>query len=379
MVRRLAFANTLGGFDRFVMPPLLATAAADLDASLVQVSLAATAYYLVYGAAQPLWGVLAGRLGGVTTVRIALAGGCTAAFFSALAPGLELFVAARGLSALFFAAIVPTSLIYLAEAVSPNERQAGVADVLAGSAIGMTVASISGGILAGMGLWRGALFGLGVVALVQLVALRGLTAPQLRPVEAHGERPRRWGVAVLALGFVNSAVTLAALSFIPVAAVGYGDAVTLAGFAVAWYGVAYWGGTRVVKPLTFRTPVPQLVGAGAATIAVGLAVATVARGWPGLSVATALVGFGFAFTNSSLQRWVMEVVPGDHILFVSLFTAVGWTGGALATAAVAPVADAGHFAALFGACALTAGLFALCAPLARLRWQASVQGAPAPR
>jgi hypothetical protein len=41
-VRRLAVANSVGGFDRFVMPPLLLVVAHDLGASLIDVSLAAT-------------------------------------------------------------------------------------------------------------------------------------------------------------------------------------------------------------------------------------------------------------------------------------------------------------------------------------------------
>jgi predicted MFS family arabinose efflux permease len=374
-VRRLALANSLGGFDRFVMAPLLVTVSVDLGASLVQVSLAATVYYFVYGGAQPFWAFMSGRFGRGRTLRVALLGGALAAFATAAAPSIELFVLARALSALSFAAIIPISLIYLGEAIADDRRQAGVADLLAGAAIGMTVASLAGGLLADVGLWRALLAGLGVLALLQAVTLRAIpAAAPVRTERGSGRGSLRWGVVVLVLAAVNSSVALAALSYVPVAVEGYGEPARLAGFAVAWYGIAYWAGTRVVKPLTLVTPVVRLVGAGGLMLASGLVVATASTGWPGLSLATALVGFGFAFTNSSLQRWVIEVAPGARQLYVSLFTTVGWVGGAIATAAVAPLADGGRFSALFGGCAVLAGVFAACAPAARARWQRSPRG-----
>jgi predicted MFS family arabinose efflux permease len=108
---------------------------------------------------------------------------------------------------------------------------------------------------------------------------------------------------------------------------------------------------------------------GAVALAAGLAVATVSRGWVGLSLATACIGAGFAFTNSSLQVWATEVAPGARAMAVSLYTTVGWVGGALATAAAAPLADDGRFATLFGSACALAVVFAACAPLARWRWQ----------
>jgi MFS family permease len=371
-VRRLAVANSLGGFDRFIMPPLLVTVAVDLDASLVEVSFAATIYYLVYGGAQPFWGLMSGRIGRLRTLRIGLVLGGLALILAGLAGGLALFVAARAVSAAAFAAIVPTSLIYLGDAIPEDRRQGAVADLLSGAAIGGATAALLGGLLADVGLWRGLLVAAGVLALFQASRLPAAVPATGAVATGRGRIDRRslgWGVVVLSFSAVNASLVLAPLSFIPVAAESYGDPARLAGFAAAWYGVTYWAGARMVKSVARTTPLVMLLAGGATVMTAGLVVATVSRGWIGLSVATALVGSGFAFTNSSLQAWVIAVAPAARALVVSLFTTAGWVGGAIATAAVAPLADGGRFTTLFGACALTGAVLAVSAPLARSRWQ----------
>jgi MFS family permease len=77
LLRAAAFLST---FDRFAIGPMLVTIAADLRVSLDEVALTVSLYYLLYGAMQPVWGMLSDRLGRVGVMRLAL--------MAALAPGL---------------------------------------------------------------------------------------------------------------------------------------------------------------------------------------------------------------------------------------------------------------------------------------------------
>ena len=87
-VRALALASFVSSYDRFAMAPLLLVIAADLDVSLGAVAAAAGGYYLAYGLAQPVWGVLCERRGRGATMRLGLLGAAAAGLASAAAPDL---------------------------------------------------------------------------------------------------------------------------------------------------------------------------------------------------------------------------------------------------------------------------------------------------
>src|SRR3954470_17567073 len=69
LLQIVGFVSTL---DRFAMAPMLIAIAADLRAPLASVVGAAGAYFLAYGLSQPVWGVVADRVGRVRTIRLTL-------------------------------------------------------------------------------------------------------------------------------------------------------------------------------------------------------------------------------------------------------------------------------------------------------------------
>ncbi|MDP8901824.1 MAG: MFS transporter, partial [Actinomycetota bacterium] len=85
LLRAAAFLST---FDRFAVGPMLVTIAADLRVSLEEVALVASLYYLLYGAMQPVWGMLSDKLGRVGVMRLALMAALVPGLLSALAPNL---------------------------------------------------------------------------------------------------------------------------------------------------------------------------------------------------------------------------------------------------------------------------------------------------
>src|SRR5215208_7842760 len=96
---------------------MLLTIAAGLGASLAEVATVASAYYLMYGAMQPVWGVLSDRLGRVRVIRLTLAGAAIASVASAVAPSLGALLVARAGAGALFAGVIPTALVYVGDTV----------------------------------------------------------------------------------------------------------------------------------------------------------------------------------------------------------------------------------------------------------------------
>src|SRR5438045_1271704 len=82
-LRALQAVNTVSSLDRSAVAPMLLVIAADLNASVAGVTVAASLYYLSYGLLQPVWGVVSARLGTVRTLRVALLGAAVAGGLSA--------------------------------------------------------------------------------------------------------------------------------------------------------------------------------------------------------------------------------------------------------------------------------------------------------
>ncbi|HEY6580312.1 MAG TPA: MFS transporter, partial [Rubrobacter sp.] len=87
-LRLLQLAAFFSSFDRFAIAPMLVTIAASLGTSLAGITATASLYYLLYGAMQPVWGMLSDRLGRVRVMRLTLFGAVVAGVISALAPNL---------------------------------------------------------------------------------------------------------------------------------------------------------------------------------------------------------------------------------------------------------------------------------------------------
>jgi predicted MFS family arabinose efflux permease len=73
--------------------------------------------------------------------------------------------------------------------------------------------------------------------------------------------------------------------------------------------------------------------------------------------------------HSSLQTWATEVLPAARATVVSLFAGALFCGSALAAVAVADLADAGRYRAIFLTAGLVAVPLALVAVWGRARWQ----------
>ncbi|MDQ6900568.1 MAG: MFS transporter, partial [Candidatus Dormibacteraeota bacterium] len=85
----------LSMFDRFSIAPLLLPIAHDLRVTVAQVTVVATAYFLLYGAMQVVYGLISDRIGRVLLLRLTCVGAAAAGLVSAFAPNLPLLIAGR--------------------------------------------------------------------------------------------------------------------------------------------------------------------------------------------------------------------------------------------------------------------------------------------
>jgi predicted MFS family arabinose efflux permease len=372
----LQLAAFLSSFDRFAVAPMLVTIAASLGASLSEVAATASLYYLLYGAMQPVWGMLSDRIGRVRVMRLTLYGATVAGVVSALAPNLGVLVAARALAGGLFAAVIPATLVYVGDTVGMDSRQKALADLMAASAVGTALATALGGLAAYLDAWRFAFAAPALAGGVLALLLARLPEPKdFAPEEREGPLVqvgrvlgRPWALAVVVIAAVEGAVILGCLTFLAPSLEIDGFSPAVAGLAVGLYGLAVLGWTRAVKRVSDRLGAAALILIGGGMLTLGYASGALGPPLVGVGIAAVLVGGGFAFMHSTLQTWATEVVPEARATVISLFAAALFVGSGVATTVAAPLAEGGRFGLLFAAAAVVAVPLGLFAALARWRY-----------
>jgi predicted MFS family arabinose efflux permease len=372
----LQLAAFFSSFDRFAVAPMLVTIAASLGASLSEVAATASLYYLLYGAMQPVWGMLSDRIGRVRVMRLTLYGATVAGVVSALAPNLGVLVAARALAGGLFAAVIPAALVYVGDTVGMDSRQKALADLMAASAVGTALATALGGLAAYLDAWRFAFAAPALAGGVLALLLARLPEPRdFAPEEREGPLVqvgrvlgRPWALAVVVIAAVEGAVILGCLTFLAPSLEIDGFSPAVAGLAVGLYGLAVLGWTRAVKRVSDRLGAAALILIGGGMLTLGYASGALGPPLVGVGIAAVLVGGGFAFMHSTLQTWATEVVPEARATVISLFAAALFVGSGVATTVAAPLAEGGSFGLLFAAAAVVAVPLGLFAALARWRY-----------
>ena len=345
--------------------------ATDFGVSLREVAPVAGWYFLLYGVTQPLWGLCSDRLGRIRTMRLTLG---FAAFFGVLsvfAPTLSLLVVARACTGAAMAGVVPAGLVYVGDAVPFAQRQRTLTDLNAATAVGITLATAGGGVLAAAVSWRAAFLVTALTAGVLAAVLRVLPEPPRvgTPAGAFGVLVRSgWARLVLALALVEGAALLGLLTYLAPVLQSSGLSASAAGLAAGAYGLGLLATSRIVKRLLLRVPPARFLAAGSGVlVAAHLLVALSQAPWV-VTLAALLIGVAWAGMHSTMQAWATEVVPGARALMVSLFTGVLFVGSGLATSLLSPLAGQLRWSALFAVGAGLAAAFGVVAPLARHRF-----------
>ena len=362
-VRRPPGAMALAAFtssvDRFGISPLLVVIAVDFGVPLSAAVMTASVYFLTYGLTQPLWGMLSDRFGRLPVMRVALAGAMLFGLASAFAPNLIILTVARALTGGFFGAIIPASITYVGDTTSQEHRQSALSDLMAAVAVGTASATAAAGIIGQVLNWRIVFALAAVLALVALI-------PLLRMAEPDRDRStgvvaslrlffaEKWSWVIIVLAFVEGALVLGILTLLAPALETQGVDTSLAGLAVAAYGVATLVCTRLVRPVTARLSAPRVIALGGICLVLGLTIVTLQLSIATVVAAAVLLGGAWAFMHTGLQSWATRVVPAARGISVAFFAGAVFAGSAVSSAIAGALAEAGHWTIIFGVSAAVA-------------------------
>ena len=377
-VRLLSAGPLVTMIDRFAVAPVLIPIAIDFHAPVGAVAIAATAYYLAYGLAQPFWGFASDRVGRIRVIRISLAATAAACTLTAVAPNLDFLIAARIIAGASVCTVLPTALVYIGDVIPFNRRHAVIADVLAAVAIGTAAGSLGGGLFAHYLSWRLIFVFAAVLAAILAVAMGRLPESDARRsiggpfAQLRQAVHRPWARFLILFAIPEGAMVLGFLVYFAPALESTGTNAAVAGLVVATYGATVLAGTRVVRRVAARIPAWVPISVGGAMGVVGYLVAAADQHVVAILLASVMIGGCYAIFHSTMQAWATDIAPEVRGTAAALFVTSAFTGGAIGSALGALLAQEHQYGRLFlGAAALSVPVVIIAA-LTRARYPGSV-------
>lgn len=361
-------------FARFLMPPMLLAMSTDFDVTLAVISLAASAYFLTYGLAQPVWGIVSDRIGRVAVMRTALLLSAVLDALSAIPMPIGAFVVMRALSGACMAGVFPAALIYVGDAISdPRDRQPRIALLMSGVAMGITLGTLAAGLGVETIGWRA--FYLVTAALSALVAAYVSRVPE--PPRAPSLPIRRsfsivlsdgWSWLLYALVFVEAGILLGGFAMIPASIELAGNSPAVAGLLTAGYGVSVLVMSAIARYLSARLAAATLLVIGGAGAIIGFGLLAVEIS-PLLVIASViLLGVAWVFMHSTLQTWATSLTAEARATAVSLFAGFMFLGNGVGTLLAGFALESAGSRLLFLTVTLIALVLTAVAAIARRRF-----------
>lgn len=316
---------------------MLLAMSTDFEVSLSVISLAASAYFLTYGFAQPVWGIISDRIGRVAVMRMALLLSAALDALSAVPMPIGAFIVVRALSGACMAGVFPAALIYVGDAIDdPRERQPRIALLMSGVAIGITLGTLAAGLGVETIGWRA--FYLVTAALSAGIAwyVSRIPEPARPPSPSVGRAfsivlSDGWSWLLYALVFIEAGILLGGFAMIPASIELDGGTPAIAGLLTAGYGVSVLVMSTIARYLSARLTAATLlvIGGSGAIIGFGLLAVEIS---PLLVIASvALLGVAWVFMHSTLQTWATSLTAEARATAVSLFAGFMFLGNGVGT------------------------------------------------
>jgi predicted MFS family arabinose efflux permease len=373
----LVAAWFLVDFDLAVVNPLLVPASQSLHVGLRSVALALTAYLLLFGLMQPVYGLISDAVGRVRVLRTAMLAWGAANLIATLAPDVTVLIVGRALAGGCAAAVVPVTAAYVGDRFPMDRMQRTMALLLSASAVGAATATIVAGTLAELASWRYAIVVVALAAPVLSWWCRRLPEDRRSGGPGISARSRlrtalapRWLRFLLIFLLIDGAAMLGFYNFFNASLQLHGASVLTAGLVTSVYGLAAIGGGLLVRFRLDAMAPPLSFALAALVLTAGYAVAALQQTRVTILVASLCAGVALSVGQSTMQTWVLRVAPAEvRGTATSLVACTVFTGAAAGTAAVGGLAGAGEFRTLF-LCAAAVSLFvAVVGTLALRRYQ----------
>lgn len=351
----LAFAAFASASNIRITDALLPLIAQDFAVTVGTASAIVAAFTIAYGLCQVFYGVLGDRRGKYQVIVVATFVAALITALSAATPSIEMLTIARFATGAATAAIIPLSLAWIGDVVSYEQRQAVIAQFLAGMLAGFTFGPAGGGFLGAQFGWRGALLALSALYLLAaLVLVREIAGNPLTRVrhgsgqstfaetlrQSLGLLQRPWIRIVVATGFFEGMTMWAAFAFIGADlhqrfSIGFGTI----GLILAAYGIGGFIYSFSAHLLVPRLGERGLAGTGGVMIACAYIALTVTPVLTVVPFIMILAGLGFNMLHNTLQTNATQMAPEARGTGVSLFALALFLGQAAGVALAAPVID----------------------------------------
>ncbi|AWK90045.1 MFS transporter [Azospirillum thermophilum] len=370
----LGLAGFASAFSLRTTDPMLTVLAADLQVSVRQAALLASAYTLPYALMQIVLGPVGDAIGKSRMIRLALAVQAGGLALSALAVDYGTLMAARVMAGAFAGGIIPVSLALIGDKVPYTERQVAISRFLLSVILGQLAGSVVTGALVEAAGWRAVFWlatGLSAAAcLSAVVALRREREPRgpLSLADARGRYATVLGNPASCVVFATVAaeglLIFGVFPFVaPLLETHGGAGAFEAGLTIAAFAI---GG--VLFSATVRRLMTRLNTAGMMTVGgllAGGAFLPIAAPipWPAVSAAFLVAGFGFYMLHSTMQTQATELAPTARGSTLALFSASFFIGQGIGPALYGLVTAEFGFPPLF----LAVGLLTMLLGLAGAR------------
>ena len=383
-------ALSLGAFavgtTEVVIAGLLPEVATDFGVSLPTAGLLVSGYALGMVVGAPLLTVLGAKMPRKRLLLALVGLFIVAALVSALAPGYEVLLAGRVLSALAGGAYVGTAAVVAAGMVAPERKASAIAAVFMGLSLA-NVLGVPGGTALGQALgWQATFWAVTVIGVVLAVAIAALVPPiaqeqaaDFRREAAVFRRGRVWlALATTAFGWAPFLTVLTYITPLLTEVTGFdGRTVPL---MLVLIGVGMVVGTPLAGRLADRALMPTLYGALAAVAVTSALLLAAVHSKPAAVAGFLLFGLVGAAVIPPLQTWVLRTARGADGLAsaanISAFN-IGNAGGPL-LAGAALSAGGSYTSPLWIATALGATGLVLALTAAPRRRSPKPRGGAAP-
>ncbi|MTH64192.1 multidrug effflux MFS transporter [Paracoccus shanxieyensis] len=325
----LGLLSAVGPFAMDMYLPALPQVAADLATSEAGAALTLTAYFIVFGVAQMIYGPMADAIGRKKPLMIGLGIFTLATIAAAFAPSIGWLIAARAVQGLGAAALMAVPRAVIRDVASGPAAARVMATIMIVIAVSPMLAPLSGSIIMAWGGWREIFAVLACAALISFLlivfALPETLAPEhRRPVRARvmaagarrllGDR-RFMGLTMIGgFGMASFFVFIASASFVYTRQ--YGLTPTQFSLAFAANAIGFFSASQLAARMAERFGMERVIsvaitGFAAATIALTLVV------WSGLD-ALPVVMIGLFLGNACLglvmpTAMVMSLDPHPDI------------------------------------------------------------------
>ncbi len=329
----LPFAVFVATFDRAVVAPMLVGMGRDFEVNLATITLSVSAYYLAYGLAQPVWGIISDRLGRIATLRLALILAGIFDLVSIIPMDIGYFIFARAVAGAMMAGVFPTAVIFIGDTISDRrKRQPAIANLQTGVAMGLTLGTVLGGIgIATIG-WQAFFVATALICFTIAWYVRTMPNPKPGPDRLPVVASfilvfkNKWAILLFGLVFFEAAVLLGAFALVPAALETQGSSAIVAGLVTGAYGISVLGTSIVVRKRAEHVPPHHFLFYGGSAATIGFVLLAFRVSAVTVFISVIFQGMSWVLMHTTLQTWVTSISAEARATAVSLFAGFMFLG-----------------------------------------------------